>query len=103
MVKASTWRIKEWDYYYVGDPHYGIALTIADLAYGGLVSATLLDFKNKREWSKSCMKWMTFGSLALPQSSQQGDVNVNGKDFSFKFTNDKGKRHLKIVVSRFRG
>lgn len=29
-VAAAPWRIKEWDYYYIGNNEYGIALTVAD-------------------------------------------------------------------------
>ena len=29
-IKTSGWRIKEWDYYYVGDDDYGIGITIDD-------------------------------------------------------------------------
>lgn len=32
-IKAGKSRIKEWDYYYVGNKDYGIALTIADNSY----------------------------------------------------------------------
>jgi hypothetical protein len=44
-IKAFSWRIKEWDYYYIGDNNYGVALTIADLSYSALISVTVLDFK----------------------------------------------------------
>ena len=47
-IKAGKMRIKEWDYYYIGDEEYGIALTIDDNSYMGLVSASILDFKNKK-------------------------------------------------------
>ena len=30
MVKGGFARLKEWDYYYVGNERFGIALTIAD-------------------------------------------------------------------------
>ena len=30
--------MKEWDYYYVGNDHFGVALTIADNSYMGLDS-----------------------------------------------------------------
>ena len=36
-------RIKEWDYYYIGNDHFG--LTIADNYYIGLGSVSFLDFK----------------------------------------------------------
>ncbi len=44
-IKAPGWRIKEWDYYYIGNDDYGVALTIADNSYMGLDSVTLLDFR----------------------------------------------------------
>lgn len=40
-------RIKEWDYYYIGNDEIGIALTIADNGYMSLVSASLMDFVTK--------------------------------------------------------
>lgn len=43
-IKANKMRIKEWDYYYIGNNDYGIALTIADNSYMSLVSVSLLDF-----------------------------------------------------------
>ena len=32
-IKVSKLKIKEWDYYYIGDKEYGIALTIDDNGY----------------------------------------------------------------------
>ena len=43
-VKAHPLRIKEWDYYYIGNRSFGVALTIADNSYMGLDSISLLDF-----------------------------------------------------------
>ena len=43
-IKANKWRIKEWDYYYIGNNHYGIALTIADNTYMALGSISFLNF-----------------------------------------------------------
>ena len=43
-VKASAWRIKEWDYYLVNDDEYAVALTLSDMGYAGLVSVSLIDF-----------------------------------------------------------
>lgn len=96
-IKAPKSRIKEWDYYYFGDDSYGVALTIADNSYMALISASVLDFKTKQEWTKSYMKWFTGGSLCLPSSSKDGDLFVDDEDtnrFDFKFYNKKGERHL---------
>lgn len=93
-IKASKWRIKEWDYYYVGDDKYGVALTVADNSYMDLISVSVLDFENKKEYTKSYMEWLTFGCLKLPETSVTGDIFHEGKKFSMYFKNDNGKRRL---------
>ncbi len=93
-IRGHKTRIKEWDYYYVGDDAYGVALTVADNSYMSLASVSILDFKNRRYWTKSYMGAFTFGSLALPSSSMDGDVVFKGNKFSMKFINKKGHRHL---------
>jgi hypothetical protein len=47
-IKAPKGRIKEWDYYYVGNAERGLALTIDDNGYMDLCSATVLDFPQTR-------------------------------------------------------
>ena len=102
-IKAKKSRIKEWDYYYFGDDEYGVALTIADNSYMALISATVLDFKEKKEWTKSYMKWFTGGSLCLPSTSEDGDLVVDDDNkYDFKFLNKKGKRHLVCTLKNLR-
>lgn len=94
-VKANKSRIKEWDYYYIGDKEYGIALTIDDNSYMGLVSLSILDFKNKKEIvTKSPMYWFPFGKVNLPSSSKEGDLIKEGNGYSFKFLHDGNKRRI---------
>lgn len=93
-IKAKKSRIKEWDYYYIGNDEYGIALTIDDNSYMGLASVSFLNFKEKWECTRSVIKWFTNGSVKLPSSSKIGDVSLKGKDFSLEFFNDGKKRHL---------
>ena len=97
-IKASKWRIKEWDYYYMGDEEYGIALTIDDNSYMGLVSASILDFKNKKYINCARMYWFCNGKVNLPNTSKDGSVTKNGKDYSFSFENNNGSRHLKVKI-----
>ena len=54
-IKADPLRIKEWDYYLVNDGDYGLALTIADNSYMGLMSVSWLDFTKPCETTKSEM------------------------------------------------
>ena len=42
-IGASWFRIKEWDYYCALADDYGVALTVADNGYMGLLSASWLD------------------------------------------------------------
>ena len=93
-IKGLKWRIKEWDYYYVGNKNYGVALTIADNSYMSLCSLSFLDFSKPTETTKSVMKWFTFGKTNLPSSSEKGDVFFKSKNVEMSFKHENGKRHL---------
>ena len=94
-IKGLKTRIKEWDYYYIGDDKYGLALTIADNSLYGMVSFSILDFVNKKEIvTSSALKMFTFGKWKLPSTSETGDLVVKSKKFSFEFYNKFGVRHL---------
>lgn len=100
-IKAPGMRIKEWDYYYVGNKDYAVCMTIADNSYMSLISVTLLDFKTLFQQTVSKMKFFTFGKLNLPSSADGGDVEFSGKDFYMKFTNDGKKRNLVCHCEKF--
>ena len=93
-IKGLKSRIKEWDYYFIRDDEYGIALTIDDNSYMGMASISVLDFKNKKDNTKSIIRWLTFGSVGFPSSSKDGDVFMEGKNYSMYFGNKNGQRHL---------
>ena len=93
-IKGLKSRIKEWDYYFIADKDYGIALTIDDNSYMGMASVSILDFANKKETTKSYIVWFTEGKVGFPSSSKDGDVLIKGKNFDFVFENKEGKRHL---------
>ena len=97
-IKGLKGRIKEWDYYYIGDDQYGVALTIDDNSYMGLVSVSVLDYKNKTDVTKSYMYWLPFGEVGFPSSSKDGNVIKNGKKYEMFFENKEGKRHLKCSM-----
>lgn len=90
----KKWRIKEWDYYYLGDEKFGIALTVADNSYMSLMSVSVFDYVNKHDWTKSYMGWLTFGTVCLPKTSKTGDVFYESKNYSMYFKNENGKRRL---------
>lgn len=102
-IARSKWRIKEWDYYYVGNKERGIAFTVADNGYMWLVSSTFFDFRTASYVEKSFMGWFPFGKLGLPASSERGDVVFKRKGLSFEFLLEGDKRRLKVRIENFKG
>jgi hypothetical protein len=93
-IKASGWRIKEWDYYYIGNNDYAIALTIDDNSYMDLCSVTLFDYKKKGYVEKSYMHPFSFGKRHLPETSKKGDTIYQDKNVDLHFANNGQQRHL---------
>ncbi len=100
-IKASGWRIKEWDYYYIGNSHFGVALTIADNSYMGLDSISLLNFDEPWEHTSSSISWMTFGKVGFPSTSSKGNVCHGGKNHKISFTIEENNRHLEFYMKNF--
>lgn len=100
-IKAKPSRIKEWDYYYVGNKDYGLALTIADNSYMGMGSVSFLDFKNQKDTTKSLIKLFTRGKLDLPSTSKSGDCFWKNKKCDISFVHENNKRHLVVHFKNF--
>lgn len=100
-IKANPLRIKEWDYYYIGNAKFGVALTVADNSYMGLDSISLLDFKEGWEITKSPIQLMTNGKKEMPPTSVTGDVHSWGKDYSIFFENLGETRIIDFSMERF--
>ena len=101
MIHGKKWRIKEWDYYYIGNQQYGLCLTISDVSYLALISVTFLDFRNRLQPAKTFLKPFTFGKMGLPSTSKEGDISFENKDCQMSFTHEDGKRHLKCHFTNF--
>ena len=102
-VRGGALRIKEWDYYLIHNGRYGVALTIADNAYMGLLSASFLDFEAKTEKTVSPMFWLPFGSTRFPASSESGDIAKRVPGASGSFTLENGARRLRFHLDKFEG
>ena len=101
MIKAPAWKIKEWDYYLIVNENLGIALTMDDNGYMGLMSLSLLDFKNKQEKTVSRMFAFPMGKLNFPCTSKEGIVKFKNKTCDFCFEALKNKRILKAEMKNF--
>lgn len=102
LVKHKRLRLKEWDYYYVGNKDYGFALTVADNGYMSLLSATLLDFNTKSEISQSKMSWFPFRRFNMPSSSKFGDVIVKKGKWSITIKHENDHRHIEAYIPNFK-
>lgn len=100
-IRGGKARIKEWDYYLIYNGRYGVALTIADNSYMGMLSASFLDFEAKTEKTVSPMFWLPFGKTNFPASSASGDIVKSIKGASGSFTHEDGGRRLKFHLDQF--
>lgn len=101
-VKAPAIRRKEWDYYLITNGKFGLALTIADNGYMGLVSVSLLDFREHWEQTTSPMVIMPMGKMKLPETSAAGDLYAGGKGYQLLFENHGATRRLTFHMDNFR-
>ncbi|MDY0210731.1 MAG: DUF2804 domain-containing protein [Acholeplasma sp.] len=95
-------RLKEWDYYYIGNDKHGVALTVADNSYMWLASISVLDFEKKIYHTVS-KTGLPFKKLGLPNSSRIGDLTFKRKGFSFGFIHENGERRLMVEMDKFMG
>lgn len=100
-IKASKYRIKEWDYYLVLSKDYGVAFTISDNSYFGLQSVSLLNFKEAWEHTETILNALPMGKLQLPSTSESGMTAYRDKRLRMNFRAENGKRHIKCHFSNF--
>ena len=102
-VKGGFARLKEWDYYYIGNDRFGVALTIADNSYMGLDSISFLSFE-KTPWqiTKSPMRIFPMGRTNLPPTSKLGVSAVSGKDYGLMFRVREDKRCISAHMENFK-
>jgi hypothetical protein len=79
-------RIKEWDYYCILAKDFGVAFTIADNGYIGIISASVFDFQQKTHITETYTVPFPLGAFSMPSSSLTGGVKIRHKkgfiDFS---------------------
>lgn len=100
-IKANRTRIKEWDYYYIGNNTNGVAFTIDDNYLYGLGSVSILDFENKKFITRSSMKFLTRGKVNFPSSSEKGDITWQDKNYYIHFYNKNKKRTIDVKIKNY--
>lgn len=101
-IKAPKWRIKEWDYYYVGNRENGLCLTISDAGFCSSLSVSLLGFGDKPfQYNCGALGALPLGKLDLPWTSEAGDIHAKVGDADMTFLNNGKTRHLFGTFSNY--
>jgi len=96
-IKASRFRIKEWDYYMVFSHRgrFGLSFTLSDLGYLGLGAICFFDFNRGYYHQVAAMTVLPLGSLGLPAAEAvSGDISFRKKQVSIKYTVTTGYRTI---------
>ncbi len=95
-IKASPFRIKEWDFYQITDDKMCIQFTIGHAAYAGQVGVMLFDFERGEKLAeKGTFLVLPFGSLHLPEDAEQDHViEYEKKSGKMRFQAKGNTRHL---------
>ncbi len=74
-IKASPFRIKEWDFYQITDRRMCMQFTIGHASYAGQVGIMFFDFKEgKMLAEKGTLLALPFGSLQLPEDAEKDHI-----------------------------
>jgi len=100
-IAAGPMRVKEWDYYAVLNPKYGITFTVADLGFAGLIAVVWLDFESKTFTPDEVMVMFTKGRFNMPKTSEEGNITLNENGISLSFIKKERERLLRFEFSQF--
>ena len=86
-VPHDDTAIKEWDYYAILSPDFGLALTVADNGHMGFLGASWMDFRTGSFVNGGVGLPAPHGAMALPPSADAGDIaHVHPKmEIAFRF------------------
>lgn len=100
-VKAHPLRIKEWDYYFVGNSQIGLAFVIADNSYMSLVGADLFFFEQGKKHLFKSVKLFPKGKLKMPTTSAVGDIVYKDRKVEMQFILNGDIREIYFKIPKF--
>ncbi|HPF23189.1 MAG TPA: DUF2804 family protein, partial [Hyphomonas sp.] len=101
-IRAGKLRIKEWDYYCVLTPNYGLALTVADNGYLGFLGVSWMDLKSRTAINDAAVLPWPMGKMRLPESADAGDIEQNHPSgMRLRFGHEPGGRRLTVEAPNF--
>lgn len=104
-ISAPSWRVKEWDYYYVisHDGKYGITFTMSDLGYLGLFSVAWLDLVSGLVSQSEEMTFFPMGKTGFPEGSEEGRIVHKSEKLTLSFSTEGGQRAISATCPGFVG
>ena len=102
-IRAPRFRIKEWDYYLICNDHFGVAFTLADLGYAGMISASWLDFDKEEEQTRTTLTAFPLGRFHLGSHSDRSQAEVQNKRAHIKYSTMNGRRRIQCKFGGFSG
>lgn len=102
-IKASKLRIKEWDYYLINDDEYAVALTLGDLGFAGLLSASVINLVHPASKTVSAMVPLPRGRIDLPANSTTGISRFKNARVDYSFRVEEGQRRIVVRFNDFQG
>ena len=100
-IRASSWRIKEWDYYCILTDDHALALTVADNGYLGFLGLSWIDLKAGTAVNHGAVRPFPFGRMGMPASANSGDVDQHHGGIDLSFRHEAGGRRLAFAAPGF--
>ncbi|MDR2634735.1 MAG: DUF2804 domain-containing protein [Clostridiales bacterium] len=100
-ITARPIRVKEWDYYIIADQKKGVAMTISDSGFIGVIDFTLFDYITPRCASRSAARPFPLGRMNMTNTSVKGDLKARQGGICAEFLNDGNTRLLRGTFPGF--
>lgn len=100
-IKASGWRIKEWDYYCIASDRHALALTVADNGYLGFLGLSWMDLEAGTAINHGAVRPFPFGRMNLPGSADRGYIDQHHGGVHLAFKVEQGARVLSFDAPGF--
>ncbi len=104
-VRASRFRMKEWDYYMVHDGRYAVAFTMCDAGYIGLVSVSVMDLAADAPFEITATELVPLpsGRISLPTKPLFGISSFSNGRMQMYFESSPERRVLDVIMRGFSG
>lgn len=103
-IPASSWRIKEWDYYAVVSPAgFAFSLTASNLGYAGLYALCVVDLNLGRFWQIDALQALPLARHAFPQDANSGSIHFRNGKLDLHIQRIDGEHRLRFTSQRMAG